>query len=81
MEHWQGVINATDVAKLYNEKLNQWLLLEVLKMGKNRKAEEFRLVAHNKSKEKLKKLMEDDDWDWDKKYIFVFADPNSLCEI
>lgn len=81
MEQWQGVINATDVAKLYNEKANQWLLLEVIKMGKNRKAEEFRLVANNKSKEKLKALMEDDDWNWEKKYIFVFADPNSLCEI
>ena len=81
MEHWQGVINATDVAKLYNEKINQWLLLEVIKMGKNRKAEQFKLMAFDKSKEKLKELMEDDDWNWDKKYIFVFADPNSLCEI
>ena len=81
MEHWQGVTNAADVAKLYNEKINQWLLLEVIKMGKNRKAEEFKLIAFNKSKEKLKELMEDDDWDWNKKYIFVFADPNSLCEI
>lgn len=81
MEHWQGVINATDVAKLYNEKINQWLLLEVIKMGKNRKAEKFKLIAFDKSKENLKVLMEDDDWDWDKKYIFVFADPNSICEI
>ncbi|MCF6351517.1 MAG: hypothetical protein L3J06_00760 [Cyclobacteriaceae bacterium] len=81
MEHWQGVINAKDVAKLYNNKINQWLLLEVIKMGKNRRAEEFKLVAFDKNKEKLKALMEDDDWDWDKKYMFVFADPNSLCEI
>lgn len=81
MGQWQEVINVNDVAKLYNEKINQWLLLEVIKMGKNGKAEEFKLVAFNKSKEKLKVLMEDDDWDWNKKYIFVFADPNSLCEI
>jgi hypothetical protein len=81
VEHWQGVINARDVATLYNEKINQWLLLEVIKMGKNRRAEEFKLIAYSKSKEKLKELMEDDDWDWDKKYIFVFADPNTLCKI
>ncbi|MCF6360147.1 MAG: hypothetical protein L3J29_05215 [Cyclobacteriaceae bacterium] len=81
MEHWQGVINAKDVAKLYNEKINQWLLLEVIKTGKNRRAEEFKLIAFDKSKEKVKALMEDDNWDWNKKYIFVFADPDSLCEI
>ena len=81
MEHWQGVINAKDVAQLYNEKSNNWLLLEVIKMGKNRKAEEFKLVAYNKSKDVLKELMEDDNWDWSKKYLFVFADPDSLCEI
>ena len=81
MEHWQGVINAKDVAKLYNEKANQWLLLEVVKMGKNSRAEEFKLIAYNKSKEKLKALMDDDNWDWDKKYILVFANPNNLCKI
>lgn len=81
MEHWQGVINASDVAKLYNDKIGYWLLLEVIKIGKNGKAEKFKLVAYNKKKEKLKNLMEDDQWDWDKKYIFVFADPNSLCDI
>ena len=81
MEHWRGVISAKDVAQLYNEKSNNWLLLEVIKMGKNRKAEEFKLVAYNKSKEVLKELMEDDNWDWSKKYLFVFADPDSLCEI
>ena len=81
MEHWQGIIKAKDVAYLYNDKVGQWLLLEVIKMGKKGKAEEFKLVAYNKSKDNLYELMEADDWDWDKKYIFVFADPDSLCEI
>lgn len=81
MEHWQGVINASDVAKLYNDKIGYWLLLEVIKKGENGKAEKFKLVAFNKKKQKLKNLMEDDEWDWDKNYIFVFADPNSLCDI
>lgn len=80
MEHWQEVINVKDVARLYNDKTGNWLLLEVIKMGKNGKAEEFKLIAYDQKKENLYELMEDDNWDWDKKYIFVFADPDTLCE-
>jgi len=81
MDYWQGVINVKDVARLYDDKTGQWLLLEVIKMGENGKAEEFKLVAYSHEKERLKDLMDEDDWDWDKKYIFVFADPDKLCEI
>ncbi len=81
MERWQGIINAKDVAHLYNDKTGHWLLLEVVRMGPNGKAEEFKLIAYDKDKARLYDLMEDDDWDWDKQYIFVFADPDSLCEI
>ena len=80
MEHWQEVINVKDVARLYNDKTGNWLLLEVIKTGENGKAEEFKLIAYNKEKVNLYELMEKDDWDWDKKYIFVFADPDTLCE-
>jgi len=45
------------------------------------KAEEFRLIAYDRKKEHLHDLMDEDDWDWDKKYIFVFADPNTLCDL
>lgn len=81
MERWQGVIDAKDVAHLYNDKLGNWLLLEVVKMGHSGKAEEFKLIAYDRKKEHLQDLMDKDDWDWDKKYIFVFADPNTLCEL
>jgi hypothetical protein len=81
MEQWQGIIDVKDVAQLYNDKIGHWLLLEVVKMGSNGKTEKFRLIAYDRNKERLYDLMEDDDWDWDKKYIFVFADPNSLCEV
>ena len=80
MEYWQEVINVKDVARLYNDKMGNWLLLEIIKMGENGKAKEFKLIAYNKKKENLYELMEKDDWDWDKKYIFVFADPDTLCE-
>jgi len=81
MEQWQGVISAKEVARLYNDLSRQWLLLEVLKMDKNGKAEKFKLIANNRDKEQLYQMMDDDNWDWDKKYIFVFADPNNLCKI
>lgn len=81
MEQWQGVISANEVARLYNDLIGQWLLLEVLKIDKNGKAENFKLIANEINKEQLYELMDDEDWDWDKKYVFVFADPNNLCEI
>ena len=81
MERWQEVIKAKDVANLYNDKLGYWLVLEVIKIDRSGKAEEFRLIAYDRKKEHLQDLMDEDDWDWDKKYIFVFADPNTLCEL
>ncbi len=81
MEQWQGVINAKEVARLYNDLTGQWLLLEVIEVDKNGKAEKFILRANDEDKEQLYKLMDSDEWDWDKKYLFVFADPNNLCEI
>ena len=81
MEQWQGVISAKEVARLYNDLTGQWLLLEVIKVDKKGKAEKFKLLANDKDKEQLYKLMDSDEWDWDKKYLFVFADPNNLCEI
>jgi hypothetical protein len=81
MEQWQGVISATKVASLYNDLTGQWLLLEVIELDKKGKAKKFKLLANDKEKDELYKLMDKDDWDWDKKYLFVFADPNNLCEI
>ena len=83
MEVWKDkIINSKDVARLYNDKLREWLLLEVIKTGSNGKAEQFKLLANAKNKDELYEfVMEDEEWNWDKKYIFVYADPNSVCEI
>jgi len=81
MEQWQGVISAKEVARLYNDLTGQWLLLELIKVDEKGKAEKFKLVANHLDKDELYKLMESENWDWDKKYLFVFADPDSLCEI
>ncbi len=83
MEVWTNkVISTKDVARLYNDKPGEWLLLDVLKTGSNGRAELFKLLAHSNDKENLYAyIMEDENWNWDKKYIFVFADPDNLCEI
>ena len=57
MDHFRGVIKDVEVAKLYTELHEYWLLLEVIKMGDNNKAKEFKLVSYNKDKEKLYELM------------------------
>ena len=81
MEQWQGVINSKEVARLYNDLTGQWLLLEVISVDENGKAKKFKLVANKVDKDELYKLMDSDKWNWNKKYLFVFADPNNLCEI
>ena len=83
MEAWKDeVINAKDVARLYSEKLGEWLLIEVIKMGKNGKAELFKLLKHSEDKDQLHEyLLDDEKWNWDKKYIIIFADPEKVCEL
>lgn len=83
MEAWKDkILHSSDVARLYNDKPREWLLLEVIKTGSNGKAELFKLLAHAINKDDLYEyVMEDEEWGWDKKYIFVFADPDSICEL
>lgn len=83
MDYWNNkVINAKEVAKLYNDKPREWLLLEVLKTGKNNRAELFKLLANSKNKEELHEyVMEDKNWNSNKKYIFVYTDPDKICEV
>jgi len=80
---WKGrKINAAEVAQLYREIPHQWMLLEVIST-KNGKAEWFYLLKYAKEKEVLYDYLmdEDENWDWSKKYIFVYADPDDVCEI
>lgn len=80
---WQNrVITAAEVAELYNSYPTHWLLLEVLETGPSGRASKFKLLAHDKHKEALYDyLMEDESWDWNKKYIMVYADPDYQCEL
>jgi len=83
MQKWKDkVIHRSDVAKLYKDKLREWLLLEIIKTGSNGKAELFKLIAYSNIKDELYDyVMEDEELKSDKKYIFVFADPDRICDI
>ncbi len=83
MEAWKDkILHSSDVAGLYKDKPREWLLLEVIKTGSNGKAELFKLLAHAKIKDDLYDyVMDDEEWERDKKYIFVFADPDRICEL
>ncbi len=82
-DKWKDrIITAAEVAELYNSYPGHWLLLEVLETGPSGRASKFKLLAHAEHKDALYDfLMEDEDWDWSKKYIMVYADPNYQCEI
>ena len=81
MTEWEDrVIYAKEVAKLYGELPREWLLLDVLKKGENGKAEEFQLIAHSPNKDDLYEIVMEDEND-KRNLIFVFADPEGLCEI
>ena len=83
MDYWSNkVINAKEVAKLYNDKPHEWLLLEVLKTSENNRAELFKLLANSKNKEDLREyVMEDKNWNSTRKYILVYADPEKVCKV
>jgi len=74
-------IEAKEVAKLYSELKGEWLLLDVLKRGANDKAEEFVLVAHSKEKDDLYDYIMEEGDEIKGNLIFVFADPDEVCEV
>ena len=81
MEEWKNkVIYANEVARLYAALPYEWLLLHVLKNGLNGKAEEFALISHSKVKDDLYDIIMEEESD-KKNMIFVFADPDGICEI
>jgi phosphorylcholine metabolism protein LicD len=82
-----------DLNQLYQDLAGEWLLLEILpdfpsndttkKVEVEKKLpKKFRLHAHSHDKEKLHEfMMEHEDWDWSRKFLFVQADPEKPCEI
>jgi len=76
------VLTLKDIAQLYVEKRDQWLLLEIVASNPENQPTQFRLLAFSSDKDELHEyISEDDSWDWSKKYLMVMADPNKPCTI
>lgn len=74
-------IHAKQVAQLYGDLEGEWLLLDVLQRRQDGKAEEFVLMAHSKDKDDLYDFIMEEAGEMDGNFIFVFADPNEVCEV
>jgi len=78
----KSIFEATEMAALYHQLPGNWLLLEVLETDAKGQALKLKLINYSNDKDSLRDyLMEDADWNWNKKYIFVLADPNKPCEL
>ncbi len=78
----QAFLTRKAVVKLYDQYPGEWFLLKVLERDKkSRKGLYFELIAHSPDKQKLYDLLDREDWDWEGDYIFVFSDPDKVCEI
>lgn len=80
---WAGKeILLSDLCQLYRDLAGQWLLLEILTGEANQSATRIRLHTHHADKDKLHEwMLEHNDWDWSKRYLFVQADPEKPCDL
>jgi hypothetical protein len=75
-------LNLEDIAEIYNEKAGEWLLLEILETDTKNNPVKLKLLKHSPYKDELHEyLLEQDQWDWNKKYLIVLADPSKPCTI
>ncbi|MBK8920922.1 MAG: hypothetical protein IPM81_05355 [Saprospirales bacterium] len=76
------IYKAAQMAQLYQENPGVWLLLEVRARNPNGRATRLKLLKQAKNKDDLYDfLMEQENWDLSKDYVFVFSDPGKQCEI
>lgn len=72
-----------DIVDMYTDLEHQWLLIEVIERDKNGTATEIRLAYFSKEKDDVHEhlMEEEDNWDWGKNYLVVYADPKKQCEL
>jgi hypothetical protein len=75
--------SAHEMAHLYQEHPNEWLLLEVLATNEAGRAERLKLLKHSKDKNDLYDFLMDEvkDWSWKRNFIFVYSNPEKECEL
>ncbi len=83
MSTWlDKIIDIKDIGRLYGEHAGHWLLLQVLERNGNENPKRLKLISYDPDKENLRDyVLDDETWDWTKKYILVFADPEKPCTI
>jgi len=75
-------IRLKEISRLYEETAGDWLLLEILETNAAGTPIRLRVLAQSRDKDELHELMmEQDDWDWSKRYLIVYSDPTRPCEI
>jgi len=70
------------VSQLYLDAAGDWLLLEILELDADGEPQRLKLLAKSRDKSKLHdRIMDDDNWNWQKRYLLVHADPHKPCTI
>jgi hypothetical protein len=69
--------SAHEMAHLYQEHPNEWLLLEVLATNEAGRAERLKLLKHSKDKNDLYDFLMDEvkDWELEKEFHFCIFKP------
>ncbi len=75
------IVTADEVARLHEERANEWFLLEVLSTDENGRANRLRIDGHDKSKDSLRDHLLELEHGPGKRYIFFFSDPDRICEL
>ncbi len=72
-----------DIVDMYTDLEHQWLLIEIIERDKNGTATEIRLAHYAKEKDDVHEFLmeEEENWDWTKNYLVVYADPKKQCEL
>ncbi|RME01479.1 MAG: hypothetical protein D6814_01445 [Calditrichaeota bacterium] len=80
---WEGKeLQLKEIPQLYNDTAGKWLLLQILETNQNGTPVRLRMIAQSSDKSELHELiMNDDNWNWNHKYLLVFSDPNKPCTI
>ncbi|RMG68516.1 MAG: hypothetical protein D6715_02075 [Calditrichaeota bacterium] len=75
-------VHLKEIPELYQRLAGQWLLFEILETNANQTPVRLRLLKNSSNKDDLYEfLMEDDQWNWDRQYLIVYADPSRPCTI
>lgn len=63
------------------DKAGFWALLEILEEDARGEPAKFKILAYHKNRELLYEyILEDENWNWKRRYLIVYADP-SKCTI